>query len=277
MQNAPLVSIILPSFNQARFIAETLESVLNQTYRPIEVIVIDGGSTDGTVEILKEYADKIKWISEPDNGEYSAINKGLCRAKGKYVRYSPTDDLLSPYATSLFVDYMEAHPDVAMVYGQFAYIDEEGRITEFSIQAGPFHLKAYLRKKFSHGSMTMMVRRDVFEKVGLFDTDFSYTGDFEFIARLAYRGFKIIYLPYLLGGFRRYPQHQSARLRKIIRRQALLVVQKYGSRKDLYYAVYHYFVIDFRTILGKIKWDILGLLGKTRQTGKPDFFFHDLY
>ena len=277
MNDTPLVSIILPSFNQGRFIKKTLESILNQTYLRIEVIVMDGGSTDGTIGILKEYGSKINWISEPDKGEYFAINKGILRAKGKYIKYSPTDDLIAPQSVALSVNYMEVHPEVAMVYGQFAYIDEEDKILEFSTQSFPFSLEAYLRGCFCHGSMTMMVRREVLNEIGLFNTDFSYTGDFELIARLSSQGFTIVYLPYILGGFRRYSQHQSARLRKIIHREALRIVLMYGSREDWCFKFASYLKMDIRTHLGKIKWATLRLFGKTRDSGKSLIFFHDLY
>lgn len=277
MPNAPLVSIIMTSFNQSRFIKKSLDSLLNQTYRPIEIIVIDGGSSDGTLEILRSYGDKIVWISELDDGEYFAVNKGIKKAVGKYIKFCPSDDLMIPCTTSLCVEYMEKYKDVAMVYSQFAFIDESDRITEYSVQSIPFYLKGYLRRKFSHGSMTMMVRREVFDNIGLFDTDYSYTGDFEFICRLAYKDYKIIYLPHVFGGFRRYQEHQSARMRKVIKKQIILVVRKYGTRIDCFFVKLSIIMRDFRTILGRIKWGILGRFGKTRQTGKPFFYFHDLY
>ena len=109
---APTVSIVTPSFNQGRFIRETIESVLSQDYPAIEYMVIDGGSTDETVSILKSYGNRIFWISEPDSGQSDAINKGWKRATGEILTWLNSDDVYLPGAIAKAADYLQRHPNV---------------------------------------------------------------------------------------------------------------------------------------------------------------------
>lgn len=127
-KNLPLVSIVTPSFNQGRFLKRTIDSVLSQNYPHIEYIVIDGGSTDDSVNILSSYTDRFFWISEPDNGQTHAINKGIKRAKGEILAYLNSDDVLTPGAIQKVVDFFLNDPHCDMVYGQADYIDEQDNI-----------------------------------------------------------------------------------------------------------------------------------------------------
>jgi glycosyltransferase involved in cell wall biosynthesis len=127
--NTPLVTIITPSFNQGAFIEQTIVSVLQQTYKPIEYIIIDGGSTDNTVEIIKKYADKLTyWVSEKDNGQADAINKGLEHASGKIVAYLNSDDVYEPDAVETIVAAFTTHPNKSIIYGKCTNIDEKGTV-----------------------------------------------------------------------------------------------------------------------------------------------------
>src|SRR5262245_25991034 len=114
----PLVTIVTPSFNQGRFIRATIESVLNQDYPHMEYIVMDGGSTDDTADVVKEYEGRLIWISEKDRGQSHAINKGFRMAQGALVAWVNSDDLLLPRAVSHAVRAFEQHPDVGAVYGE---------------------------------------------------------------------------------------------------------------------------------------------------------------
>jgi glycosyltransferase involved in cell wall biosynthesis len=114
MSEKPLVSIVTPSFNQAPFLRRTIESVLGQDYPNLEYIVIDGGSDDGSLAVIQEYADRLAyWESIPDKGQTDAINKGFSRATGKYIAWLNSDDIYRPGAVAEAVAYLEAHPEWA--------------------------------------------------------------------------------------------------------------------------------------------------------------------
>jgi glycosyltransferase involved in cell wall biosynthesis len=128
MGDLPLVSIITPSYNQARFLEATLRSVLEQDYPNIEYLVVDGASTDGGVEIIHRYAERLTWwVSEKDAGQSDAINKGLRRAHGEFVGWLNSDDVYLPGAVSAAVAAFQSHPQAAVVYGDALAIDADGR------------------------------------------------------------------------------------------------------------------------------------------------------
>lgn len=125
---SPLVSIVTPSFNQAAYLESSIRSVLDQDYRPLEYIVIDGGSSDGSRGILERYADRLAWwVSEPDAGQTEAINKGFARSKGSILAWLNSDDVYVPGAVREAVEYLTAHPEAGMVYGDADYIDAAAR------------------------------------------------------------------------------------------------------------------------------------------------------
>ena len=121
MPDFPLVSIVTPSFNQARFLEATLRSVLEQDYPNIEYLVVDGASTDGSVEIIRRYADRLTWwVSEKDNGQSEAINKGMRRARGEFIGWLNSDDIYLPGAVSAAVSAFLSHPQAGLIYGRCA-------------------------------------------------------------------------------------------------------------------------------------------------------------
>lgn len=125
-----VVSIITPSFNQAPFLRRTLESVLSQDYQPMEYLVVDGGSVDGSLDIIREYAARLTWwTSEPDAGQADAINKGLTRANGEIVAWLNSDDFYLPGAVRAAVRAFQEHPDAVLIYGNMQAVDESDRIT----------------------------------------------------------------------------------------------------------------------------------------------------
>src|SRR5437773_10669670 len=126
----PKLSIITPSFNQAQYLEETILSVLQQKYDPLEFIIIDGGSTDGSVEIIRKYESRLAyWVSEKDRGQAHAINKGLQRATGELIAYLNSDDYYSPGALRSVAEFFMVHPDVDLIHGRCAVADAEGRRT----------------------------------------------------------------------------------------------------------------------------------------------------
>jgi glycosyltransferase involved in cell wall biosynthesis len=161
----PLISVVTPSFNQAKYIEQTLLSVLNQDYPNIEYIVIDGGSKDGSQEIIKRYADRLAyWVSEPDRGHQDAVNKGFRKAKGEILAFLNSDDLYMAGAVREAVEALAAHPEAGMVYADGLMVDSEGRLLD------PHHYRTFDVLELLCNDVllqpTVFMRREVLEEVG---------------------------------------------------------------------------------------------------------------
>lgn len=227
MLSRPLASIVMPSLNQGEFIRRSIDSVLGQDYAPVELIVIDGGSTDSTVDILRTYGDRIRWVSEPDGGQTPAINKGFRMTTGEIIGWVNADDLYLPGALSTGVDYLEAHPDVDLVYGAADHIDGDGRFMA-PYPTEPFSL-ARLRETCFICQPAVFFRRRVFEEVGYLDEHYNSSMDYEYWVRIAQRG-TIAYHPVRLAQSRLHPGAKTLRLRLEHQRLSIeLVKRHFGS------------------------------------------------
>lgn len=193
-RDLPLVSIITPSFNQAPYLEETIHSVLDQDYPRIEYMVVDGGSTDGSVSIIKQHAGKLSWwVSEVDQGQTDAINKGFGRAKGRILAWLNSDDTYEPGAVSAAVKFLQENPDVGMVYANCNYIDEESRkIGDFPAAQTDYRR---LRRGYVHiPQQTMFFRAGLWHAVGTLDPTFYFAMDYDLWVRIASHA-EIKYLP----------------------------------------------------------------------------------
>lgn len=181
----PLVSIITPSFNQARFLEATIQSVLAQDYARIEYAIVDGGSLDDSVDVIKKYADKLAWwLSEKDKGQTDAINKGFARATGDIFAWINSDDTYEPGAVSAAVKYLREHPDVGMAYADCNYINAEGRVTG-KFPAAQTDL-ARLRRGYVHiPQQTMFFRAELWKQIGPLDPSFYFAMDYDLWTRIA--------------------------------------------------------------------------------------------
>lgn len=186
---APKLTIITPSFNQAAFIERTLESVLSQGYDNLEYLVVDGGSTDGSVDIIKRYSDRLAWwVSEPDRGQTDALNKGLRRATGDVVAYINSDDYYLPGAFEAAIAALDRSSRMWVV-GTARFEDAAGRPTgrwEPHQPRGP--RRWWMLDPWGVPQAATFWRRDCFDMVGLFQEDMHYVFDTEFGLRLAYAG-----------------------------------------------------------------------------------------
>ena len=201
MRTLPLVTIVTPSFNQASFLEETIKSVLNQTYPNIEYIIMDGGSTDGSLEIIKKYVSQLAhWVSEKDRGQTDAINKGFALANGEVLAWLNSDDTLLPNAVEEAVAYLSVHPDVGMVYGDANYIDDKSKVIG-KFPAAETDLPR-LRKGYVHiPQQASFFRKSLWNQVGPLDPEFFFAMDYDLWVRLAERsGLK--YLPGTWANFR---------------------------------------------------------------------------
>ncbi len=193
MMNTPLVTIITPSYNQAAFLEQTIQSVLAQDYPNLEYMIVDGGSTDGSVEIIRKYADKLAWwVSEKDSGQAEALNKGFARATGDLVAWLNSDDLYQPGMILTSVEALQAHPEAGLVYGDVLSINGAGQPINLMTFA-PYTLEDLMAFQYISQPGVMM-RRSVLQQAGFLDVNFDYLLDHQLWLRMA-RLAGMVYIP----------------------------------------------------------------------------------
>jgi glycosyltransferase involved in cell wall biosynthesis len=180
----PLVSIVTPTRNQAAFIEDTLRSVQAQTYAPIEHVVVDGASTDGTLSILEAWKGEyeLSWVSEPDRGMYDAINRGMRESRGEILAYLNSDDLLLPWAVTAAVEAFERFPNASIVFGDALRVDDASGEVGIDLHA-PFSPRWTAR----FGTIVQPAvfwRRSTYERFGEFDADLRYIADLDYWLRV---------------------------------------------------------------------------------------------
>lgn len=235
----PLVSVITPSYNQGEFIKETIDSVLSQDYENLEYIVIDAVSADDTLEILKSYGNKIKWVSEKDAGQADAVNKGIKMAKGEIIGWLNSDDTYYPGAVSAAVNFLTENPESALVYGEANFISKDGGI-----------IRRYKTEKYSRKGMarsciicqpSAFFRKEAAEAAGLLDISYQCSMDYELWLRMAEK-FKLSYIPYLMAASRMYQENKSSSRIGEVCRETFKCQLKYNGyvhiKWILYYAKY---------------------------------------
>ena len=181
----PLVSIVTPSYNQARFLESTIQSVLEQDYPNIEYLIVDGGSTDGSADIIRRYSDRLAWwVAEKDHGQTDAINKGFAKAKGEILAWLNSDDTYEPQAVTGAVEFLQGRPEVGLVYGDTNFIDENGHIIGRFPAAQTDYRR--LRRGYVHiPQQAAFWRADLWKKVGPLDPSFYFAMDYDLWVRLA--------------------------------------------------------------------------------------------
>jgi len=185
----PSISIITPSLNQGHYIEETINSVLNQNYQKLEYIIIDGGSTDNTLNILRKNSDRIKWVSQKDEGQTEAINKGLAMATGEIVSYINSDDILSKGTLKIIGNVFASDHEIQWIIGRSRIIDKESKEIRKSIT---WYKDLLLKTKSKNlllitnyiSQPAVFWRREIIKKTGTFDENLHYVMDYEYWLRL---------------------------------------------------------------------------------------------
>ena len=203
-----LVSIVTPSYNQAAFLEETMRSVLEQDYEPIEYVVVDDGSTDGSAEIVERHADRLAWWTAQENrGQVPTINLGFRHTTGEYMAYLNSDDTLLPGAVSRMAGELDSDPALLLVYGDARYTDEHSTVTGY-LPSREFDVAAMVRSADNHVVQpSTMWRREAWERIGPFDERGWYFFDFEFFLQFPPERVRRISEP--LSTYRIHPEAKS--------------------------------------------------------------------
>jgi glycosyltransferase involved in cell wall biosynthesis len=224
----PLVSIITVTCNAQDVLEQTMLSVFNQTYPHIEYIIMDGSSTDATVDIIKKYESRLSiWVSEKDAGIYDAMNKGIRLAKGVWIGMINAGDYYLPDAVETMVQAMQSHPEWGIVHGNIHLLDKAGTFIKLKKPETDMN---NLYKGMSVYHPTFFVRKTVYEENGLFDTRFKISADFDFALRNHRKGVQFGYVDHTIaefraGGFSEQGDHWIFENREILR--------KYGYSEEL--------------------------------------------
>lgn len=228
----PKVSIITPSFNSARYIQKTIESVLSQDYHPLEYIIVDGESTDNTIEILNTYDNRIHWISEPDNGMTEALNKGFRMAEGEYLGWINADDLYATRAVAMSIEFLVSNPEAAAVYSNGELIDQDGNLIKPLI-AREFSLKELLLGNYYICQPTLFFRRKILEQLGWLDEQFpQFTMDLDLLLRLGLN-YKIGYNNSLGASFRIHELSKTISQQTANHSEKISTLKKFFNSKNL--------------------------------------------
>lgn len=229
MQTQPRISIVTPSFNQGRFIEETIRSVIDQDYPDIEHIVVDGASTDETLEVLQRYTGKIRWLSEPDHGQADAINKGLRMATGDILAYLNSDDAYLPGAFASAAAAFARHPEVGLAYGDCYAVDENGQRYGL-IRGHPYNVKRMIMRGEFVPQQAAFWSRQVMDTVGMFDASLHFCMDHDYFIRIGQR-FPGFYLGQPLANFRFHGASKTVSLEDKHWRESMAVSRRYGMNR----------------------------------------------
>ena len=227
----PLVSIVTPSFNQSRFLEQTIQSVLGQDYPHLEYLLVDGASTDGSLDIIQKYSNRIDWwVSEADNGQADAINKGLHRAKGEFVAWINSDDYYLPGAIDQAVSTFIQHPSAGLVFGDVLAIDEKGQSTN-QLRYGNWSLLDLMSFRVI-GQPSVFMRRSVLQQAGFMDPSYHYLLDHQLWIRMGQIA-EICYIPDNLSAARFHAESKNVARAKEFGSEAYRILDWMRSQPKL--------------------------------------------
>jgi len=263
MQKSPknsdyLVSIITPVYNGEKYIEDTIKSIINQEYDNIEYIVIDGGSTDNSISIIRKYDKYISlFVSEQDQGMYDAINKGLRLANGKIVGYLNADDQYLPYTIKEVVKAFKNKPHLDYLYGNCIYIDNK-KIKLYEYTSVPY-IKMFVKnmQEISWAQPSCFWKKQVHTKIGYFDDDLRYCGDYDFFVRLKCGSFNGLRINIPLSLFMLHDDALSIKAHLALTAELKNLRSKYKLKHNLFWGC-----------LGEITFKILNVKAILNKYGK---------
>lgn len=252
----PMISAVMPSYNQAKYLREALDSILSQNYPNLEVIVMDGGSTDGSVDILKSYGEKISWVSEKDKSQSDAINKGLKKARGDIIAWLNSDDVYFEGAFLAIGRYFAQHADVMWLFGRAIIIDQDSR----EIRRWVTRYKNFFLPRYSYDSllaqnyisqMAVFFRREAVNEIGYIDESLQFAMDYDYWLRMGAK-YKPAYLPQYFGKFRLHNASKTIADSKLSFDSDFSTARKYSGGKwhlILFHKIFHLCIIVLYPLL----------------------------
>lgn len=222
----PKITVVTPSFNQGRFLEETILSIHRQNYPSLEHIIIDGGSTDESVEIIQKYASRLAyWVSEPDGGQTDALIKGFSKASGEIWAWLNSDDLYEPDTLWEVAEWFQNHPEDKFIYGDALWIDFHGRPLKFKKEI-PFNWFIWLYGYNYIPQPSAFWRRELYEQVGGLDRFFDLAMDADLWARFA-EVCSPVHVRRVWSQMRFYPEQKNQRLREKSNEEDRIIRQRY--------------------------------------------------
>jgi len=229
----PRITVVTPSYNQRHFIEQTILSVLAQEYPNLEYIIMDGGSTDGTVDVLRHYSDRLQWISEADRGQSHAINKGFALATGDIVTFINSDDLYEPGAFHTVARFFQECATAKWVAGKCRIIDQQGQevmrwVTGYKnvlLRFGSYRLLLIVNYL---AQPAVFMKREVLQEVGLVDESLVYTMDYDYWLRL-YQQYPIQPLNTYLAQFRTHPTSKTRQSALLNLAEEEILIRRYSN------------------------------------------------
>jgi glycosyltransferase involved in cell wall biosynthesis len=229
----PKISVVVPSFNQAKYLRLTLRSILDQNYPNLELIVIDGGSMDESPAIIREYEEHIQfWCSEPDGGQVRGLIKGFHYATGEIECFLNSDDLFEPGVLNEVGEYFAMHPNVDAVYGNALWIDFEGKAIRPQKEM-PFNRFIFLHTYNYIPGMSMFWRRSLYDKAGGLNADFQLAFDADLWVRFSDEKAKMRHVRRQWSRMRWYPEQKTQRFRDVPIREDMQIRARYWKRGEL--------------------------------------------
>ena len=228
-QKGPVrISVIVPSYNTSAYLRQALNSALEQAPRPHEVVVQDGGSSDGTLDILRSFGDSVSWVSAPDSGQSDALNKGLARATGEVVLWLNADDTLVTGSLAAAASAFEADPGLAFAYGDFDIIGSTGELLR-SYKSSPYSWSRIFARGCYIFSGSLFVRRQALQGIGGFDETLHACMDLDLMLRLHAAG-RSKHLGQTIGQLRMHGTNKSTTKLSLFLQETLRVRRRYAGR-----------------------------------------------
>lgn len=244
----PLVTVVTPSYNMARYLPKTIESVLSQNYPALEYLIVDGGSTDETPGILERYSDRLRYTVGKDNGPSGAVHRGFQAAHGEVFGWLNADDFYLPGAVRTGVDYLLSHPDVDVVYGEGYWIDESDAVIR-RYPTLPFNAATLARDCFICQPATF-IRASAYRRCGL-DPEVNYSFDYDLWIRMAKQNFRFAAIPDYLAASRMHSAAKTICDREIVFQASMRLLKR------------HYDYVPFSWVFGYTAF---------RMDGRDQFF-----